>query len=77
MRTLRARLYPGTAANGQYLEQLAEAYRFARNHVLAGHETDHRAWKAAGDLGRDRAVRPSSRWAGGSRSGGTHPATLG
>ncbi|MCE2468157.1 MAG: helix-turn-helix domain-containing protein, partial [Caldilineaceae bacterium] len=37
-RTLRVRLYPGTAANGQYLEQLAGACRFAWNHVLAGHE---------------------------------------
>ncbi len=42
MRTLRVRLYPGTAANGQYLEQLAGACRFAWNHVLAGHETDYR-----------------------------------
>ncbi|MCE2467377.1 MAG: helix-turn-helix domain-containing protein, partial [Caldilineaceae bacterium] len=51
MRTLRVRLYPGTAANGQYLEQLAGACRFAWNHVLAGHETDYRTWKASGKLG--------------------------
>ena len=51
IRTLRVRLYPGTAANGQYLEQLAGACRFAWNHVLAGHETDYRTWKAAGKLG--------------------------
>ncbi len=51
IRTLRVRLYPGTAANGQYLEQLAGACRFAWNHVLAGHETDYRKWKAAGELG--------------------------
>ena len=51
MRTLRVRLYPGTAANGQYLEQLAGACRFAWNHVLAGHETDYRKWKASGKLG--------------------------
>ena len=48
MRTLRVGLYPGTAANGQYLEQLAGACRFAWNHVLAGHETDYRLWKASG-----------------------------
>ena len=41
-RSLRVRLYPGTAANGQYLEQLAGACRFAWNHVLAGHETGYR-----------------------------------
>ena len=51
IRTLRVRLYPGTAANGQYLEQLAGACRFAWNHVLAGHETDYRMWKAFGKLG--------------------------
>ena len=45
------RLYPGTAANGRYLEQLAGACRFAWNHVLAGHETDYRMWKAFGKLG--------------------------
>ncbi len=50
-RTLRVRLYPGTAANGQYLEQLAGACRFAWNHVLAGHERDYRMWKAFGKLG--------------------------
>ncbi|MCY4521391.1 MAG: RNA-guided endonuclease TnpB family protein, partial [Caldilineaceae bacterium] len=49
-RTLRVRLYPGTAANGQYLEQLAGACRFAWNHVLAGHERDYRMWKAFGKL---------------------------
>ena len=43
-RTLRVRLYPGTAANGQYLEQLAGACRFAWNEVLAGHQTDYRNW---------------------------------
>ena len=53
MRTLRVRLYPGTAANGQYLEQLAGACRFAWNHVLAGHETGYRQWKASGKLGKD------------------------
>lgn len=41
-RTLRVRLYPGTAANGPYLEQLAGACRFAWNEVLAGHQTDYR-----------------------------------
>ena len=51
IRTLRVRLYPGTAANGRYLEQLAGACRFAWNHVLAGHETDYRTWKAAGKPG--------------------------
>ncbi len=51
MRALRVRLYPGTAANGQYLEQLAGACRFAWNHVLAGHETDYRMWKAFGKPG--------------------------
>ena len=51
IRTLRVRLYPGTAANGQYLEQLAGACRFAWNHVLAGHERDYRTWKASGKLG--------------------------
>ncbi|MXZ43224.1 MAG: helix-turn-helix domain-containing protein [Caldilineaceae bacterium SB0666_bin_21] len=51
IRTLRVRLYPGTAANGQYLEQLAGACRFAWNHVLAGHEKDYRTWKAFGKLG--------------------------
>ncbi len=51
IRTLRVRLYPGTAANGQYLEQLAGACRFAWNHVLAEHETDYRMWKAFGKLG--------------------------
>ena len=51
IRTLRVRLYPDTAANGQYLEQLAGACRFAWTHVLAGHETDYRTWKAAGELG--------------------------
>ena len=51
IRTLRVRLYPGTAANGRYLEQLAGACRFAWNHVLAGHETDYRMWKAFGKLG--------------------------
>ena len=51
IRTLRVRLYPGTVANGQYLEQLAGACRFAWNHVLAGHETDYRTWKAFGKLG--------------------------
>ncbi|MCY4523067.1 MAG: transposase, partial [Caldilineaceae bacterium] len=51
MRTLRMRLYPGTAANGQYLEQLAGACRFAWNHVLAGHERDYRMWKAFGKPG--------------------------
>ena len=51
IRTLRVRLYPGTAANGQYLEQLAGACRFAWNHVLAGHETDYRQWQASGELG--------------------------
>ncbi len=51
VRTLRVRLYPGTAANGQYLEQLAGACRFAWNHVLAGHERDYRMWKAFGKLG--------------------------
>ncbi|MCY4522565.1 MAG: helix-turn-helix domain-containing protein, partial [Caldilineaceae bacterium] len=51
MRTLRVRLYPGTAANGQYLEQLAGACRFAWNHVLAGHERDYRMWKAFGKPG--------------------------
>ena len=50
-RTLRVRLYPGTAANGQYLEQLAGTCRFAWNHVLAGHERDYRIWEAAGKLG--------------------------
>ncbi len=50
-RTLRVRLYPGTAANGQYLEQLAGACRFAWNHALAGHETDYQMWKASGKLG--------------------------
>ena len=29
IRTLRVRLYPGTAANGQYLEPRAGACRFA------------------------------------------------
>ncbi|MCY4521793.1 MAG: helix-turn-helix domain-containing protein, partial [Caldilineaceae bacterium] len=51
VRNLRVRLYPGTAANGQYLEELAGACRFAWNHVLAGHETDYRMWKAFGKLG--------------------------
>ncbi len=51
VRTLRVRLYPGTAANGQYLEELAGACRFAWNHVLAGHERDYRMWKAVGKLG--------------------------
>jgi len=51
IRTLRVRLYPGTAANGQYLEQRAGACRFAWNHVLAGHERDYRMWKAFGKLG--------------------------
>ena len=51
IRTLRVRLYPGTAAKGQYLEQLAGACRFAWNHVLAGHETDYRTWKASSKLG--------------------------
>ncbi|MCY4521841.1 MAG: helix-turn-helix domain-containing protein, partial [Caldilineaceae bacterium] len=51
VRTLRVRLYPGTAANGQYLEQLAGACRFAWNHVLAGHERDYRMWKAFGKPG--------------------------
>ena len=51
IRTLRVRLYPGTAANGQYLEQLAGACRFAWNHVLAGHEHDYHMWKAFGKLG--------------------------
>ena len=76
-RTLCVRLYPGTAANGQYLEQLAGACRFTWNHVPAGHEMDYRKWKASGKLGMVPAVRPSSRWAGGSRSCGTHPATSG
>ncbi|MXZ25697.1 MAG: helix-turn-helix domain-containing protein [Caldilineaceae bacterium SB0665_bin_21] len=77
IRTLRVRLHPGTAANGQYLEQLAGACRFAWNHVLAGHETDYRTWKTSGQPGRVRVIRTSSRWAGGSRSCGTHPATSG
>ena len=51
IRTLRVRLYPGTATNGRYLEQLAGACRFAWNHVLAGHERDYRTWKAFGKLG--------------------------
>ena len=50
-RTLRVRLYPGTAANGRYLEQLAGACRFAWNHVLAGHQTDYGMWRAFGKLG--------------------------
>ena len=37
-RTLRVRLYPGTAANGRYLEELAGTGRFAWNHVPAGYE---------------------------------------
>ena len=40
VRTLRVRLYPGTAANGQYLEQLAGACRFAWNHVLGDYNQD-------------------------------------
>ena len=51
IRTLRVRLYPGTAANGRYPEQLAGACRFAWNHVLAGHERDYRMWKAFGKPG--------------------------
>ncbi len=78
MRTLRVRLYPGTGANGQYLEQLAGACRFSQNHVLAGHETDYRTWKASGKLG-EVPSSPTFFTLGhsGSRSCGTHPATRG
>ena len=51
IRTLRVRQYPGTAAKGRYLEQLAGACRFAWNHVLAGHERDYRTWKVSGKPG--------------------------
>ena len=44
------RLYPGTSANGQYLEQLAGTCWFVWNHILAGHETDYRMWMASGKL---------------------------
>ncbi|MCY3658853.1 MAG: transposase [Caldilineaceae bacterium] len=50
-RTLRVRLYPGNAANGLYLEQLAGACRFAWNRVLAEHQTAYRMWRSFGKLG--------------------------
>ncbi len=43
--------------------------------MLAGHGTDYRMWKAFGKLGD--APRSSLRWASGSCSYGTHPATSG
>ena len=49
---LRVRLYPGTAAHGRYLEQLAGACRFAWNEVLAGHQQDYRCWREYGRLGK-------------------------
>ena len=51
-RTLRVRLYPGTAANGRYLEQLAGACRFAWNGVLAGHQQAYRCWREHGRQGQ-------------------------
>ena len=51
-RTLRVRLYPGTPANGRYLEQLAGACRFAWNAVLAGHQQDYRCWREHGRQGQ-------------------------
>ena len=51
-RVLRVRLYPGTAAHGRYLEQLAGACRFAWNGVLAGHQQDYRCWREDGRLGK-------------------------
>ena len=51
-RTLRVRLYPGTPANGRYLEQLAGACRFAWNAVLAGHQQAYRCWREHGRQGQ-------------------------
>ena len=66
MRTLRVRPYPGTAANGPYLEQPAGACRCAWNHVPAGHGTDCRQWQACGKLspgpGRPTFFTPGERF---------------
>ena len=46
------RLYPGTAANGRYLEQLAGACQRAWNDVLDSHQTAYRMWRTFGRLGK-------------------------
>ena len=55
-RMLRVRLYPGTAANGRYLEQLAGACRFAWNAVLDKHQTRYWMWRSFGELGKGPGI---------------------